>query len=158
MRVVLHDWHDNCAINILKQIRKSCHESSRVLIADCMMLPAIPTRLEDCNSQGSFEEVLNDVSNISISPSHAVMSFLQSLISLQPYQLMPAPYPLPQNFGFATKAQNLFDVAMLVVVNALERTSPQFEKVLAESGFKINKVSSTRGTATSTPNLGRFPT
>ncbi|KAI0711128.1 S-adenosyl-L-methionine-dependent methyltransferase [Cerioporus squamosus] len=62
-----------------------------------------------------------------------------------PYEPISAPYPLPQNFGFATKVSNLFDILMLNNVNALERTLPEFEKIVAASGFKLAKVYPTRG-------------
>ncbi|RPD73781.1 S-adenosyl-L-methionine-dependent methyltransferase [Lentinus tigrinus ALCF2SS1-7] len=127
-RFIMHDWADDYAIKILKGIRASCHPTSKVLLGESVMLEALPSPPSSRGAAG-FE---ND---------------LRSLRNDGPYTLLKAPYPIPQNYGFATKTTAQYDILMHTLLNALERTMGNFEKIVAASGSKIAHVYPTRGTA-----------
>ncbi|RPD73782.1 S-adenosyl-L-methionine-dependent methyltransferase [Lentinus tigrinus ALCF2SS1-7] len=127
-RFVMHDWADSYAIKILKAVRASCHPTSRVLLGETVLLEAIPSNPEE-SAAVNFE---ND---------------LQSINNNSPYKPLKAPYPIPQNYAFATKATARYDMLMYSLVNALERTMSNFEKIISQSGFKVDRVYPTRGTS-----------
>ncbi|TFK85023.1 S-adenosyl-L-methionine-dependent methyltransferase [Polyporus arcularius HHB13444] len=127
-RFIMHDWTDDYAIKILKGIRASCHSTSKVLLGESVMLEALPSLPSD-SGVAEFEASLKSIDNTA------------------PYQPLKAPYPIPQNYGFATKTTAQYDILMYNLLNALERTMGNFEKIVAASGFKIDHVYATRGTA-----------
>ncbi|TBU43453.1 hypothetical protein BD309DRAFT_960637 [Dichomitus squalens] len=63
---------------------------------------------------------------------------------IPPINLCQPPIPFPRTSASPQRSRTYFDVTMLVIVHASKRTSLQFEQVLAESGFKINRVFYTR--------------
>lgn len=57
-----------------------------------------------------------------------------------PASMAKAPEPLLPNYGGGSVGAQFSDLKTLVMLNALERTYSQWAKVLAASGFKIDKV------------------
>ncbi|KAI0746937.1 S-adenosyl-L-methionine-dependent methyltransferase [Daedaleopsis nitida] len=122
MRFIMHDWADSYAIRILQKLRASCHPTSKVLLADCIIREALPTKPSDV----SFEESLKAIDN---------------------KQPLAAPYPLPGNFGVAHKASNTLGMITWNNINGFERTLSEHERIISASGFKLNKIYYTRGQA-----------
>ncbi|KAJ3553485.1 hypothetical protein NM688_g3587 [Phlebia brevispora] len=52
----------------------------------------------------------------------------------------PAPAPLLPNGGYAKTIDYLKDLTMMALHDGIERTLPQFQKIVEESGWKIVKV------------------
>ncbi|KAM5543341.1 hypothetical protein V8D89_003215 [Ganoderma adspersum] len=126
-RFIMHDWTDSYCIKILRAVRDVCHPTSRILICDCVVPEAPPAGWATNGVKFSYEDTLKSIDNDA------------------PYAPIEAPYPLPKNFGFATKATYRTDMLMYNSLNALERTTRNFEKIVTGSGFKISRIYTTRG-------------
>jgi hypothetical protein len=55
-------------------------------------------------------------------------------------ELEPAPEPLPANYGFYTRYSHQRDLAMMGIINGIERTPAQFTAVVEKAGLKIHKI------------------
>ncbi|KAH8099822.1 S-adenosyl-L-methionine-dependent methyltransferase [Cristinia sonorae] len=56
-----------------------------------------------------------------------------------------APAPLPANYGYGHRFQNLRDLNMMCLFNGRERTADEFAGLAARSGLKVAKIWEVRG-------------
>lgn len=54
--------------------------------------------------------------------------------------LSPAPSPLLANYGFYTRYSHARDLAMMGIINGIERTPEQFSAVVEQAGLKVEKI------------------
>ena len=60
---------------------------------------------------------------------------------LQDTQLItPAPSPLPANYGTAVRFSHQRDLCMMGIINGIERTPAQLQKIVESAGLVIEKV------------------
>nr|POE77915.1 o-methyltransferase tpca [Quercus suber] len=59
-------------------------------------------------------------------------------------ELEPAPAPLPANYGYHTRYSHQRDLAMMAIINGIERTPSQFKTILNKAGLEIRKIWSCR--------------
>lgn len=55
-------------------------------------------------------------------------------------ELAPAPLPLPANYGSYTRYSHQRDLAMMSIINGIERTPAQFRDIVEEAGLKMHKI------------------
>ena len=55
-------------------------------------------------------------------------------------ELSPAPSPLPANYGVYTRYSHQRDLAMMGIINGIERTPEQFRKLVAAAGLRVHKI------------------
>ncbi len=88
------------------------------------MLEALPSHPSD-SGVAEFEASLKSIDNNAVCPSSHSTLKRNSLTNgpTQPYQPLKAPYPIPQNYGFATKTTAQCDIvrlcAYLVIVRSV---------------------------------------
>ncbi|KAI0737650.1 hypothetical protein C8Q80DRAFT_1276390 [Daedaleopsis nitida] len=99
-------------------------------------------------SEGALHGVLAQVHHAKVAemPFETILGSIDNDASYKPIE---APYPIPRNGGFASKAAHRSDILMYALINGLERTTENFEKIIREAGFKINRIYPTRGTTMS---------
>ena len=54
--------------------------------------------------------------------------------------LSSAPSPLPSNYGYFARWNHQVDLAMMGIINGIERTPGQFRKLVEEAGLRIEKI------------------
>ena len=54
--------------------------------------------------------------------------------------LTPAPVPLPANYGYYTRYSHHRDLAMMGIINGIERTPGQFRELVEEAGLRVEKI------------------
>ena len=59
--------------------------------------------------------------------------------------LASAPAPLPANYGYGHRFQNLRDLNMMCLFNGRERTADEFKSLAERSGLKVAKIWEVRG-------------
>ncbi|TCD63172.1 hypothetical protein EIP91_005869 [Steccherinum ochraceum] len=57
----------------------------------------------------------------------------------------PAPYPLPANYGFAHRFQNMRDLNMLTLFNGRERGPDEWKELARKAGLRVEKIWECRG-------------
>lgn len=55
-------------------------------------------------------------------------------------ELSPAPEPLPKNYGWYTRYSHQRDLAMMGIINGIERTPEQLRQVVEQAGLRIEKI------------------
>lgn len=55
-------------------------------------------------------------------------------------ELDPAPSPLPANYGYYTRYSHQRDLAMMGIINGIERTPAQFKAIVEAAGLRIEKI------------------
>ncbi|KAF2821202.1 O-methyltransferase A [Ophiobolus disseminans] len=55
-------------------------------------------------------------------------------------ELPPAPAPLPANWGYYTRYSHQRDLAMMSIINGIERTPAQFREIVELAGLKLRKI------------------
>ncbi|KAL2812961.1 S-adenosyl-L-methionine-dependent methyltransferase [Aspergillus granulosus] len=55
-------------------------------------------------------------------------------------EIPPAPSPLPANYGYYMRYPHHRDLAMMSIINGIERTPAQFADIVQRSGLKVNKI------------------
>ncbi|KAI1823254.1 S-adenosyl-L-methionine-dependent methyltransferase [Xylaria intraflava] len=55
-------------------------------------------------------------------------------------ELRPAPEPLLPNYGNYVRYSHQSDLAMMTILNGIERTPEQLKRILGESGLRIHKI------------------
>jgi len=55
-------------------------------------------------------------------------------------ELPPAPKPLPANWGYYTRYSHQRDLAMMSIINGIERTPSQFREIVELAGLKLKKI------------------
>ncbi|EOD45656.1 putative o- protein [Neofusicoccum parvum UCRNP2] len=55
-------------------------------------------------------------------------------------ELPPAPKPLPANWGYYTRYSHQRDLAMMAIINGIERTPAEFRAVVARAGLRLRKI------------------
>lgn len=128
LRVVLHDWPDAYAAKILKQIREAASSDSKLVLQECVVQYACPSTSEHADIPGAV--------------------------------VTPAPAPLLANFGIAKNISDYYAdfivsclrsevhdfasisalVQMMSFFNAHERTVGQWVKLLAGTGWKLERI------------------
>lgn len=55
-------------------------------------------------------------------------------------ELPPAPKPLPANWGYYTRYSHQRDLAMMSIINGIERTPAEFKAIIELAGLKLKKI------------------
>jgi len=55
-------------------------------------------------------------------------------------ELEAAPEPLLANYGAYVRYSHQRDLAMMSIINGIERTPEQLKRILGESGLRIHKI------------------
>lgn len=55
-------------------------------------------------------------------------------------ELQPAPSPLPANYGYYTRYSHHRDLAMMGIINGIERTPRQFRELVEKAGLRVEKI------------------
>jgi hypothetical protein len=55
-------------------------------------------------------------------------------------ELKPAPAPLPANYGYYTRYSHARDMAMMGIINGIERTPDQFRALACAAGLRVTKI------------------
>ena len=55
-------------------------------------------------------------------------------------QLHGAPSPLPANYGYYTRYSHHRDLAMMGIINGIERTPRQFRELVEEAGLRVERI------------------
>ncbi|KAL3431736.1 S-adenosyl-L-methionine-dependent methyltransferase [Aspergillus tetrazonus] len=55
-------------------------------------------------------------------------------------EIPPAPSPLPANYGYYMRYPHHRDLAMMSIINGIERTPAQFTELVKQAGLKVNKI------------------
>lgn len=55
-------------------------------------------------------------------------------------ELTPAPTPLPANYGYYARYSHQRDLAMMAIINGIERTPDQFRSIVDAAGLKLSKI------------------
>lgn len=55
-------------------------------------------------------------------------------------ELPPAPKPLPANWGYYTRYSHQRDLAMMSIINGIERTPAQFREIVKLAGLELKKI------------------
>ncbi|KAL9638637.1 MAG: hypothetical protein Q9204_001426 [Flavoplaca sp. TL-2023a] len=107
-----HDWSDTYCVQILSALACAMAPHSRILICDQLMIPT--TRPSSAPSSRS-------------APQDAQL-------------ITPAPSPLPANYGTAVRFSHQRDLCMMGIINGIERTPAQLQKIVESAGLVIEKV------------------
>ena len=54
--------------------------------------------------------------------------------------ISPAPSPLPANYGYYTRYCHQRDLAMMGIINGIERTPLQFKDIVEKAGLRLEKI------------------
>ncbi|KLO05417.1 S-adenosyl-L-methionine-dependent methyltransferase [Schizopora paradoxa] len=113
LRMIMHNWADEHAKIILKHIRGAAKDTTKLVIVDGLLETA-------CRTGGGSSPTTNKLQGDKkgVKPSH----------------------PLLSNWGAANGMAYKFDIQMLCNHNAGERTLDEFDKLLAETGWRIVEV------------------
>lgn len=55
-------------------------------------------------------------------------------------ELQPAPAPLPANFGYHTRYSHQRDLAMMSIINGIERKPSEFRDLAQTAGLKLTRI------------------
>ncbi|KAK0669813.1 putative methyltransferase [Cercophora samala] len=55
-------------------------------------------------------------------------------------EIEPAPAPLPANWGYYTRYSHQRDLAMLSIINGIERKPAEFKDIIERAGLKLRKI------------------
>lgn len=55
-------------------------------------------------------------------------------------ELDAAPKPLPANYGYHTRYSHQRDLAMMSIINGIERTPAMFRDIAERSGLELTKI------------------
>jgi hypothetical protein len=55
-------------------------------------------------------------------------------------ELTAAPAPLPANWGSYTRYSHHRDLAMMAIINGIERTPAEFRKIIEKAGLRLRKI------------------
>ncbi|KAL4900543.1 hypothetical protein BDW74DRAFT_182629 [Aspergillus multicolor] len=114
LRYILHDWSDEYCVQILSAVRNSMDARSRILICDQVM-----------NTTVGFVDQTNGHVN---GDAQAVN------------ELRPAPAPLPANYGYYTRYSHQRDITMMSIINGIERTPAEFERIITQAGLAMTRI------------------
>ncbi|KAF8634693.1 hypothetical protein AX15_000751 [Amanita polypyramis BW_CC] len=121
LRVVLHDWPDDFARQILLQLRYAASENTKLLIADFVLPLACHETL------GSDNHTESEVENIEGAKNS------------------PVPFPLLANLGKASTMVYWMDLTMQVAFNAQERTLKEIATLARSAGWTVIRVTKAEG-------------
>jgi hypothetical protein len=107
LKQILHDWSDPYCGKILTELRKVAHDDTKLLVVDNIVAP-----------------VCHD-------PTFEGQSSVPGAL------IKDAPAPLLANFGAANEMNYTIDLAMMVWLNAQERTLGHMSRLLEKSGWRI---------------------
>ncbi|KAL9032135.1 MAG: hypothetical protein Q9180_006679 [Flavoplaca navasiana] len=116
LRSILHDWSDTYCVQILSAIAGAMAPHSRILICDQLMTPT--TRPSSTPSSHKVQQT---------APQDAQL-------------ITPAPSPLPANYGTAVRFSHQRDLCMMGIINGIERTPAQLQKIVESAGLVVEKV------------------
>jgi hypothetical protein len=55
-------------------------------------------------------------------------------------EIESAPKPLPANYGYFTRYSHQRDVAMMALINGIERTPEEFKDIAGRAGLVLRKI------------------
>jgi len=54
--------------------------------------------------------------------------------------IAPAPKPLPANYGYFTRYSHQRDIAMMSIINGIERTPAEFKSIIEKAGLEMTRI------------------
>lgn len=114
LRYVMHDWSDDFCVRILAGIKPSMGPRSRILICDQVMNTTLGT-----------EELAAAPAPL---PANWVRDTWKSMIKRLTYQ------------GYYTRYSHQRDLAMMALLNGIERTPREFRNIIEKAGLKLHKI------------------
>lgn len=55
-------------------------------------------------------------------------------------ELESAPQPLPANYGYYTRYSHQRDLAMMGIINGIERTPREWKALVEEAGLRVERI------------------
>lgn len=55
-------------------------------------------------------------------------------------EIESAPWPLPANYGYFQRYSHQRDLAMMGIINGIERTPEEFKTIIEAAGLKLSKI------------------
>ncbi|KZO90320.1 S-adenosyl-L-methionine-dependent methyltransferase [Calocera viscosa TUFC12733] len=114
LKHIIHDWPDEEAVRILKNVRSSMRPKARLLLHEFVMQPLVPSAAEG-----------PDTSN----GAHSAQTLTDR-----------APLPLLSNYGAGGLRGHYADMAMLCMLGSQERTLPEFCALAGRAGLELRRV------------------
>ncbi|OCH89292.1 S-adenosyl-L-methionine-dependent methyltransferase [Obba rivulosa] len=122
LRHILHNWPDDACVKILANLAAAAGTKSRILIIDSVI-----TLCTTFTSRSTQATELDD---------------LRAATEYRP--ITPPPY-IPSNFGASAMMPLALGVHLMGVLNALERTMNEWNRLVAQAGLRIVAVHPIRG-------------
>lgn len=119
LRYIIHDWADDYCVRILAAIKASMGPTSRLLIWLVFLILGI-------EAIGKLMCVEN---------SDQVMN-----TTYGSQEQAPAPSLLPANWGYYTRYSHNRDLAMMTIINGIERKPTEFRALAEAAGLKLRKI------------------
>ncbi|KAK2462797.1 hypothetical protein APHAL10511_005188 [Amanita phalloides] len=123
LRVVLHDWPDDFARQILLHLRYAADEQTKLLIADFILPHACP----DTFYYNDDDDKSHDIGNIDGAAN------------------LPVPAPLLANLGKASAMVYWMDLTMQAAFNSQERTLKEVITLARSAGWRVVRVVKAEG-------------
>ncbi|KAA1478055.1 S-adenosyl-L-methionine-dependent methyltransferase [Dentipellis sp. KUC8613] len=127
LKQTIHDWSDEYCMKILRRLREAASPETKLIIVENIMRYA-------CHDPSPSGE--------SAIPGAAVAE---------------APEPLLANFGAVNELEYLYDMTMFLMFNAQERTFHHFERLLRESGWRLQMIRRNDVDSTFLPSIEAVP-
>ncbi|KAF8443678.1 hypothetical protein L210DRAFT_3502471 [Boletus edulis BED1] len=136
LRVVLHDWPDECARRILINLRVASNPETRLVIAEHVL----PLACAD-------GDVLDHVNAEAYERTSAEEWTLKSVLAnVEGAERTLVPPPLLSNLGKASATAYWMDLIMHVTFNAKERTLREFCALALSAGWRVTRMTRPEGT------------
>ncbi|KAF8128341.1 S-adenosyl-L-methionine-dependent methyltransferase, partial [Boletus edulis] len=131
LRVVLHDWPDECARRILINLRVASNPETRLVIAEHVLpLACADGDVLDHDERTSAEE----------------WTLKSVLANVEGAERTLVPPPLLSNLGKASATAYWMDLIMHVTFNAKERTLREFCALALSAGWRVTRMTRPEGT------------
>lgn len=88
---------------------------------------------------GTYSNDCSDNSSLLLSGSNYHSDQVMNTTLGSP-ELPPAPKPLPANWGYYTRYSHQRDLAMMSIINGIERTPAQFREIVKLAGLELKKI------------------
>lgn len=110
MRMIMHDWPDEQALQILANVKAKMQADSKVIILDTLLLPAIVAGANGKNEDDLVEQVGG------------------------------IPYPLYRSGGVTGTWIQRVDQEVNIALNATERTPAEFKTLIEKAGLNVESI------------------
>ncbi|KAI9570964.1 S-adenosyl-L-methionine-dependent methyltransferase [Boletus coccyginus] len=136
LRVVLHDWPDECARRILINLRVASNPETRLVIAEHVLPLA-------CIDEDVLDDVHADVCERRNTEEWTLNSVLANVEGAERTLVPP---PLVSNLGKASATAYWMDLIMHITFNGKERTLREFCALALSAGWRVTRMTRPEGT------------